>query len=75
MANKNDEEKILEREEKIEQAKEKIKEEQAKINKLSKEIEEIKSLEIQGLLKQIDLPFSEIKDLIKGLANKKGKVD
>lgn len=57
-------EKIAERKAKIQKAKERIATEQARIIKLNKEIEELESLEVKGLLKEYNLPLDEIKKLI-----------
>jgi len=63
-------EKIAEKKEKIKKSKEKILTEQAKITKLQKEIEELESLEVKGLLKEIDMPLDQLKEFIKELSNK-----
>jgi len=57
-------EKIADKKAKIQKSKERISSEQAKINKLTKEIEELESLEVKGLLKELDMPLDEIKKLI-----------
>lgn len=64
-------ERIAEKRDKIKKAKERIAAEQEKINKLNKEIEELESLEVKGLLKELNMPLSEFKELIKGLNTKK----
>jgi len=64
-------EKIAEKKEKIKKSKEKIAAEQEKINKLNKEISDLESLEVKGLLKELNMPLSEFKELIKDLNAKK----
>lgn len=63
-------EKIAEKREKIKKAKERISTEQTKINKLTREIEELESFEVKGLLKELSLPLSEVKTLIRELKEK-----
>jgi len=58
------EEKVADRKVKIKKSKERIAEEQTKINKFNREIEELESLEVKGLLKELDMPFDELKKLI-----------
>lgn len=64
-------EKIAEKKERIEKCKERISREQEKIKKLTKEIGDLESLEVKGLLKELDMPLSELKKFIKGLNNGK----
>lgn len=68
-------EKIQQRKEKIQKSKEKIVAEQAKIIKLNKEIEELESLEVKGLLKELNLPLSDIRDFIKGISSKRDSAE
>lgn len=68
-------ERIAEKREKIKKSKERIVAEQAKINKLNKEIEEIESLEVKGLLKELNLPLEDIKELIKGISTKRSSTE
>lgn len=63
-------ERIEEKREKIKKLKEKIAAEQAKINKLSREIEELESLEVKGLIKELNLPLEDIKELIREISSK-----
>ena len=65
------EERIAEKKAKIKRSKEKIAAEQAKINKLNGEIEELESLEVKGLIKELNLPLEDIKELIKTLSSKR----
>lgn len=64
-------ERIAEKREKITRSKEKISAEQAKINKFNREIEELESLEVKGLLKELNLPLEDIKELIKEISSKR----
>lgn len=64
-------ERIAEKRGKIKKAKEKISAEQAKINKFNREIEELESLEVKGLLKELNLPLEDIKELIKSISSKR----
>ena len=66
-------EKIADKKAKIQKSKDRIATEQAKINKLTREIEELESLEVKGLLKELDMPFDEIKKLIIERAKKQSK--
>ena len=68
------EERIAEKREKITKSKEKIAGEQAKINKLNGEIEELESLEVKGLIKELNLPLEDIKELIKTLSSKRSSI-
>lgn len=63
-------ERIADKREKIFKSKEKIAAEQAKINKLNREIEELESLEVKGLIKELNLPLEDIKELIKEISSK-----
>ena len=64
-------EKIAEKKGKIQKSKEKIAAEQAKINKFNREIEELESLEVKGLIKELNLPLEDIKELIKSISSKR----
>lgn len=64
-------ERIAEKREKITRSKERISAEQAKINKFNREIEELESLEVKGLLKELNLPLEDIKELIKEISSKR----
>ena len=64
-------ERIAEKREKIKRSKEKIAAEQVKMNKLNREIEEIESLEVKGLIKELNLPLEDIKELIKSIPSKR----
>ena len=63
-------ERISVKRESIRKSKEKIVVEQAKINKLNREIEELESLEVKGLIKELNLPLEDIKELIKEISSK-----
>ena len=60
---------------KIKNSKEKIAAEQVKINKLNGEIEELESLEVKGLIKELNLPLEDIKELIKSISSKRNSTD
>lgn len=68
-------ERIAEKREKIERSKEKVGAEQAKINKFNREIEELESLEVKGLIKELNLPLEDIKELIKSISSKRNSTD
>ena len=63
-------ERISVKRERIQKSKEKIAAEQAKVNKLNREIEELESLEVKGLIKELNLPLEDIKELIKEISSK-----
>lgn len=72
----NAEERIKAKKKMIEKCKERIAREQEKIKKLTEEIEEIESLEIKGLIKELDIPLSELKEFIKKIKhNSKISID
>ena len=48
---------------------EKIKKEEEGIKKLEKEIENLKTLEIKGLINEVDIPYEELVKMIKELKN------
>jgi hypothetical protein len=60
-------EKITEKKAKIAAAQERISKEQEKVVKLRKEIETLESLEVKAMLKEIDLPFDQIKELLQSM--------
>lgn len=62
-------EKIEKKRKEIEKLKEKIAIFQEKINVLEKEVEELQSLEIKGVLKEIDMPFEELIKFMQELKN------
>lgn len=64
-------ERIEKKKKEVEKLKEKIKIFQEKINVLEKEVEELQSLEIKGMIKEIDMPFE---DLIKFMQDLKTPV-
>jgi len=64
-------ERIAEKREKIKRSKERMGAEQAKINKFNREIEELESLEVKGLIKELNLPLENIKALIKEISLKR----
>lgn len=59
------EKKIAIKEEQIDKLKLRIDKDKEKIKKLEEEIEEIKVLEIKGVIKEIDMPLSEVLALLK----------
>ena len=67
-------ERIAEKREKIERSKARMGAEQSKINKFNREIEELESLEVKGLIKELNLPLENIKALIKELSLKKPSI-
>lgn len=60
-------EKITEKKAKIAAAQERISKEQEKVVKLRKEIETLESLEVKAMLKEIDLPLDQIKELLQAM--------
>lgn len=64
------EEKIATKKEQISKLESRIERDREKIKKLEGEIEEIKVLEIKGVIKEIDMPLSEALKLLKGLKTK-----
>ena len=60
-------EKILIKEEQIKNKKEKILKEEMNIKKLEEEIQKLKNIEIQGLLKSVNLSHTELIEFIKDL--------
>lgn len=63
-------EKIKDRESKIAVCCKRIEKEQQKIKQLQTEIESLKSLEIQGLLKESEIPFEEFVKRFKNLTTR-----
>ena len=59
------EKKIAIKEEQIAKLKIRMEKDKEKIKKLEEEIEEIKVLEIKGVIKEIDMPLSEVLGLLK----------
>lgn len=62
-------EKIKVKEEQILKKKEKIKKEEESIKNLEKEIEKLKTLEIKGLINEIDIPYEDLIKMIRELKN------
>lgn len=60
-------EKIADKKAKIAVSQERISKEQEKVAKLRREIETLESLEVKAMLKEINLPLDEIKELFKTL--------
>lgn len=58
---KSNEQKILEKKEKIDKLKNKVRECQQEINTLEKQIIELQNLDIQGLIKELNIPFNDVK--------------
>lgn len=63
------EEKIKLKEAQISKRKERIKKEEEAIKKLEKEIEDLKTLEIKGLINEVNMPYEELVKFIKDLKN------
>ncbi len=61
------EEKIATKKEQIAKLESRIERDREKIKKLEGEIEEIKVLEIKGVIKEIDMPLSEALKILKEL--------
>lgn len=59
------EKKIVIKEEQIAKLKLRMEKDKEKIKKLEEEIEEIKVLEIKGVIKEINMPLSEVLALLK----------
>ena len=55
--------------EKIKAKEEQILKEEEGIQKLEKEIENLKTLEIKGLINEVDIPYEELVKMIKELKN------
>ena len=66
----NMEEKIAKKKEEIKKLEARILKDKEKIKKLEDEIEEIKVLEIKGVIKEIDMPLSEVLNLLKEMKSK-----
>lgn len=64
------EEKIAKKKEEIKKLEARILKDKEKIKKLEDEIEEIKVLEIKGVIKEIDMPLSEVLNLLKEMKSK-----
>ena len=64
------EEKIAKKNEEIKKLEARILKDKEKIKKLADEIEEIKVLEIKGVIKEIDMPLSEVLNLLKEMKSK-----
>lgn len=60
-------EKIKKIEDNIVKSQEIIKKEQNKIKKWNAEIESCKNLEIQGIINELNIPYDQLKDFLKGL--------
>lgn len=60
-------EKIADRKAKIDKAQSRIADEQSKIAKWRKELETLESLEIKALLKEIDMPMDQVKELLQSM--------
>ena len=63
---KNDySERIKKQQEIIEKSKTIISKEQEKIKKANEEIKKLQELEIKGLINEVNIPYSELKELLK----------
>lgn len=60
-------EKIEEKKAKIAAAQERIGKEQDKISKYRRELDTLESLEVKAMLKEIDMPLDQIKELLKNM--------
>lgn len=60
-------EKIKKKEQEIERIKNRIKNDQDKIRKIEKEIEQLKNTEIQGVLKELNMPLTEVLEFLRDL--------
>lgn len=60
-------EKIKEKKAKIAAAQERIGKEQEKISKYRRELETLESLEVKAMLKEIDMPLDQVKELLKNM--------
>lgn len=60
-------EKIKEKKARIAAAQERIGKEQEKISKYRRELETLESLEVKAMLKEIDMPLDQVKELLKNL--------
>ena len=60
-------EKIKEKKARIAAAQERIGKEQEKISKYRRELETRESLEVKAMLKEIDMPLDQVKELLKNM--------
>lgn len=60
-------EKIEEKKAKIAAAQERIGKEQDKISKYRRELDTLESLEVKAMLKEIDMPLDQVKELLKNM--------
>lgn len=60
-------EKITEKKERIQKIRERILKDEGTIKTLQKEIETLEHLEIKGMLKELDMPIEDIKELLKNI--------
>ena len=60
-------EKIEEKKAKISAAQERIGKEQDKISKYRRELDTLESLEVKAMLKEIDMPLDQVKELLKNM--------
>lgn len=60
-------EKIEEKKAKIAAAQERIGKEQDKISKYRSELDTLESLEVKAMLKEIDMPLDQVKELLKNM--------
>lgn len=60
-------EKISKKENELKKINERIKNYQAKVEKLQKEITELENFEIQSMIKNLNMPVSEVKSLLQDL--------
>lgn len=68
---KTTQEKIQDKEKQIEKLRERIKKDNERIKKLEKEKESLINSEIQGAIKEIDMPLHEVLGLLKELKHEK----
>lgn len=60
-------EKVEEKKAKIAAAQERIGKEQDKISKYRRELDTLESLEVKAMLKEIDMPLDQVKELLKNM--------
>lgn len=60
-------EKIKEKKARIAAAQARIGKEQEKISKYRRELETLESLEVKAMLKEIDMPLDQVKELLKNM--------
>ena len=69
MTEKTTEDRLKDKDLQIEKLRERMKNDSEKIKKIEKEKEQIVNSEIQGVLREINLPLPEVLEMLKGLKN------